>query len=322
MKILLTGANGFVGMNLSYALSQAGAYELVLPVRSPPNNSSLTYSHIENIDANTYWSAHLNEVDVVIHLAGIAQVMHSSSAKDETKVLSQYHSVNVEGTLNLAKQAIEAGVKRFIFLSSIKVNGEQTSPNTPFTENDTPAPQDPYAQSKWQAEQVLQALAHDSKLEVVIIRPPLIYGPGVKGNFAKLFSLIQSGVPLPFASLYNQRSMVSTDNLSDFIKVCLTHPAAAHQVFLISDGDDMSTSTLLHKMATAMNKPSRLFRVPMRIFNICAQLIKKEAVFYRLFGSLQVDLAKAQSRLGWKPPFSVEASLKKCCQSAHKEGPF
>jgi nucleoside-diphosphate-sugar epimerase len=248
----------------------------------------------------------------VIHAAARAHIM-----KDEVAdPLAEYRRVNVDGTLNLARQAAAAGVKRFIFISSIKVNGEQTPLGQPFTADDTPAPEDAYGISKWEAEQGLQQLATETGMEVVIIRPPLVYGPGVKGNFASMIKLVAKGLPFPLGAIHNQRSLVAVDNLVDLIITCIDHPVAANQVFLAGDGQDLSTTELLRGVAKAMGKPARLIPVPSSLLMLGATLLGKKAVAQRLLGSLQVDIAKARNLLGWEPPVSVEEGLERCFEQS------
>ena len=248
--------------------------------------------------------------DAVIHCAARAHIM----GDDATDPLAEYRRVNVRGTLNLARQAIEYGVKRFIFISSVKVNGEQTSLGRPFTADDIPAPVDAYGISKWEAEQGLQQLAAETGIEVVIIRPPLVYGPGVKGNFARMIKLVSRGLPLPLGAIHNRRSLVALDNLVDLIVTCIDHPLAADQVFLAGDGQDLSTSELLRGVSTAMSLPSRLLPVPSPILMSTATVLGKKRVAQRLFGSLQVDITKTRDVLGWTPPVSVDEGLRRCFQ--------
>ncbi|AEY02316.1 NAD-dependent epimerase/dehydratase [Oceanimonas sp. GK1] len=233
--------------------------------------------------------------------------------KDEVAdPLAEYRKVNVEGTLNLARQAAVAGLKRFIFISSIKVNGEQTLLGKPFTADDAAAPEDAYGMSKWEAEQGLRQLAAETGMEVVIIRPPLVYGPGVKGNFASMIKLVEKGLPLPLGAIHNRRSLVALDNLVDLIITCIDHPGAANQVFLAGDGEDVSTTELLRGVANAAGKPCRLLPVPAGLLQLGATALGKKAVAQRLLGSLQVDISKARNLLGWTPPLSVEQGLKRC----------
>jgi nucleoside-diphosphate-sugar epimerase len=228
---------------------------------------------------------------------------------DTVDPLAEYRKVNVDGTLNVARHALEVGVKRFLFVSSIKVNGEHTPPGRPFTEEAAPAPEDPYGISKYEAERELQALCAETGMELVIIRPPLVYGPGVKGNFASMIRLMEKGLPLPLGAVRNKRSLVALDNLVDLIVTCVDSPAAANQVFLAADGQDISTTELLRNVANAMGKPARLLPVPSGLLMLGASLFGKKAVAKRLLGSLQVDISKARELLGWQPPVSVEEGL-------------
>ena len=264
---------------------------------------------VGNLDENTNWQPALAGKDVVIHTAARAHIMKDLSSTP----LVEYRKVNVKGTLNLARQAAEFGVRRFVFISSIKVNGERTPKNQPFVPEDTPAPKDAYGISKMEAEQGLQALAADTGMEVVIIRPPLIYGPRVKGNFASLMQLVEKGLPLPLGAIYNKRSMIALDNLVDLIITCVDHPAAANQLFLAGDGQDVSTTELLQGLAKAMGKPSRLVPVPAGLLMFGAAILGKKAMAQRLLGSLQVDISKARNVLGWQPPLSVEEGLNAAC---------
>src|SRR5690606_35377392 len=237
-------------------------------------------------------------VDAIVHCAAQIQV----KAKVESDLLGAFRAVNVDGTLALAKQAALEGVRRFVFLSSIKVNGETTAPGEPFKADDVPAPEDGYGASKLEAERGLMQLARETCMEVVIIRPPLVYGPGVKGNFESLVRLVGKGVPLPFGLIRNKRSLVGIDNLVDLVVRCLDHPAAANQVFLAGDGQDLSTAELVGALAVAMEKQPRLLPVPAGVLHLGARLLGKQAVARRLLGSLQLDISKTCKRLGWQPP--------------------
>ncbi len=249
--------------------------------------------------------------DVLIHTAAL---VHSMVHKP-SESLNEFRAVNVSGTLNLARQAADSGVKRFIFISTIKVNGEQTFLGHPFTADDIPRPEDSYAISKLESELGLQDLAVSSGMEVIIIRPPLVYGPGVKGNFASMINLVKKGVPLPLGAVFNKRTLISIDNLIDLVVTCIDHPAAANQVFLAGDGEDLSTSDLLRGIARAMGKPSRLIPFPESFLRLSATLIGKKALADRLLDSLQVDISKARDLLGWEPPLSVEEGLKRCFEA-------
>lgn len=307
MKLLVTGSTGFVGSNLTKYLSHLG-HDLVLPVRKRSSILSSQHIFMPDINSSSDWSDALVNVDVVIHCA--ARV--DSSHKSVSDVSDFFRISNVDGTLNLARQAFNSGVKRFIFLSSIKVNGEVSSLDHPFTSEMQPMPSSPYAKSKYDAEVGLLQLANDTGLEVVIIRPPLIYGPGVKGNFAGIVKLINTGLPLPLGSVLNKRSLLCIDNLVDLIAVCISHPAAVNQIFLASDGKDLSTSELIGYVAKAMNKPSRLISVPQSILMLFAKIFGKKAVAQRVLGSLQVDFTLSREILGWEPPIALEEGLRRC----------
>jgi len=225
--------------------------------------------------------------------------------------LAEFRKVNVDGTLNLARQAAAAGVRRFIFISSIKVNGEGSALGAPYLADAKPAPADPYGISKMEAEQGLRALAAETGMEVVIIRPVLVYGPGVKANFRSMMSWLNKGVPLPLGAIHNQRSLVALDNLVDLIVTCIDHPAAANQTFLVSDGEDLSTTELLRRMGAALGKPARLLPVPAFMLQAGAALLGKRDMAQRLCGSLQVDISKTRELLNWTPPVSVDQALAK-----------
>jgi nucleoside-diphosphate-sugar epimerase len=263
---------------------------------------------VDGFSSGTDWSAALHGQTTVIHTAARAHVMNDKSEDP----VQEFRQVNVDGTLKLARQAADAGIQRFVFVSSIKANGEQTALGQPFTPEDQPAPEDPYGLSKLEAEQGLRELASETGMEVVIIRPPLVYGPGVKGNFASMIKLVEKGLPLPLGAIRNKRSLVVLDNLVDLIITCIDHPAAANQVFLAGDGEDLSTTELLQGVAKAMGKPSRLVPVPAGLLMFGATMLGKKAMAQRLLGSLQVDISKARNLLGWQPPMSVEEGLKRC----------
>jgi nucleoside-diphosphate-sugar epimerase len=249
----------------------------------------------------------LKEVIAIVHLAARVHVMHDT-ANDP---LSAFRAVNVAGTLNLARQAAAAGVKRFVFISSVKVNGEGTHKGHAFTETDAPNPHDAYGQSKHEAELGLRQIAAQTDMEVVIIRPPLVYGPGVKANFAALMRAVQRGWPLPLGAVHNQRSLVALDNLVDFIVTCTTHPQAGNQTFLVSDGQDLSTAELARGLALASGRTARLLPVPFWALRAGATLMGQGDAVQRLCGNLQVDISKARKLLGWAPPISVEEGLRR-----------
>ena len=310
MKILVTGANGFVGKSLCKALlSQGQALRAVVRVANA-RADDVEQVVVGSIDAATDWSIALRDVSIVIHLAARVHVMNDSAIDP----LAEFRKTNVAGTLHLAKQAAKAGVKRFIFISSIKVNGEQTIKNKPFSETDTANPQDAYSVSKYEAEQGLMRIAEATAMEVVIIRPPLVYGAGVKANFATMMRAVKQGIPLPFGAIHNKRSFVYVGNLVSFILLCINHPAAANQTFLVSDGRDISTTELLRGCADALGVKARLVPVPQKLIEVCAALIGKRDVAQRLCGNLQVDISKAHTLLGWTPAISVADGLKATVQ--------
>lgn len=302
--ILITGSTGFVGRGLCLRL-QAEGRDIRCAVR---NQSAMVDAIIVgDIGPDTSWDKALTGVDTVIHLAARVHIMNENS-KDP---LSEFRHVNVSGTLNLARQAANAGVKRFIFLSTVKVNGEETFPPNRFAEADVAAPQDPYGISKYEAEEALRSLAEEEGMELVVIRPPLVYGPGVKGNFLSMMRWINKGIPLPLGAIHNQRSLIALDNLIDFIVTCIDHSAAANQTFLVADGEDLSTTDLLRRVGQTMGKPACLIPVPMGLLKFGAALLGKQTISQRLCGNLQVDISKARNMLGWEPPVSVDEGLKK-----------
>lgn len=312
MKILLTGANGFVGSRLAEALNCRSGFELTSAVRRSGAAGIGREVVVSTLEADTDWADALYKKQVVIHAAARAHIL-----KDEVPdPLAEYRKNNVQGTLNLARQAAEAGAKRFVFISSIGVNGNIN--NRPFTEDDQPSPAEPYAQSKLEAEFGLQAIAEDTEMEVISIRPPLVYGPNAPGNFNSLVQWVHKGLPLPLGSIHNKRSLVALDNLVDLIITCVDHPAAANQVFLAGDGHDVSTTELLRGVGQAMGKPARLIPVPAGMLMFGASLLGKKVVAQRLLGSLQVDISKARNVLGWEPPLSVEEGLRRCFVSENE----
>jgi UDP-glucose 4-epimerase len=307
MKVLVTGASGFVGSALCEHLIERGLTTTGIVRHFPANPvPGVDYQIVSGLSKSKLWKEILAGVDVVVHCAARAHVMRDS----EIDPLAVYREVNVEGTRYLAEQAVSYGIKRFIYISSIKVNGEGTS-EQPFKADDIPAPEDAYGISKWEAEQVLQKIVCNSKLEIVIIRPPLVYGPEVRANFFKLMRLVKSGLPLPLGAINNSRSFVALDNLVDLILICLDHPAAIDQTFLVSDGDDLSTPELLRRTAKAFGKSSRLIPIPVLLLRIAALLLGKKDFYQRLCGSLQIDIGKAKQLLGWTPKVSVDAALLK-----------
>lgn len=307
-KVVLTGGRGFVGSCLLKKLLD-GPYSVIVVVRDVYAVVSTKAAKVVIADfgVEDEWQPILAGQHVVIHSAARVHVMNEAA----TDPLLEFRRVNVEGTLALARQAEQAGVKRFVFISSIKVNGEGTPLGQPYTASDAPAPLDPYGISKYEAEIGLKALAAETGMEIVIIRPVLVYGPGVKANFRSMMSWMNKGVPLPLGSIHNKRSMVALDNLVDLITTCIDHPAAANQTFLVSDGEDLSTTELLERTAQALGKTSRLLPFPARLLEWGAGVLGKRAVAQRLCGSLQVDIRHTCETLGWQPPVSVDQALKK-----------
>ena len=311
MTTLVTGANGFVGSALCARLLRDGT-----AVRGAVRSLSSLPDGVEAIavgglSSETDWTEALRSVRQVVHLAARVHVMNEKS----TDPLAEFRQVNVEGTANLARQAAAAGVRRFVYLSSIKVNGEFTQEGHPFTADDAPKPEDPYGVSKHEAEQALRQIAADTGMKVVIIRPPLVYGPGVKANFESMMRWLARGVPLPLAAVtQNRRSLVALDNLVDLIITCLSHPAAANQTFLVSDGEDLSTADLLKRMGAALGCPARLFHLPPGLLKLGAALVRKPGIYQRLCGSLQLDIAKTRQLLGWSPLVSVDEGLRRAAE--------
>ncbi|HEX8592556.1 MAG TPA: SDR family oxidoreductase [Pseudomonas sp.] len=305
--VAVTGATGFVGGAVSRYLSAHPRFSVRIAVRGafPDAGRAVEVVTIASIEPNAQWKAFVENADVVVHAAARVHVMNDTSMNPE----AEYFRINVAGTLNLAEQAASAGVKRFIFISSIKVNGEATAPNKPFIADQQANPSDPYGVSKAQAEQGLRLLAARTGMEVVIIRPVLVYGPGVKANFLNMMRWLDKGVPLPLGAIDNRRSLVALDNLVDLIATCTWHPAAANQTFLVSDGEDLSTTGLLRQMAQALGKPGRLIPVPMWMLTSAAALLGKGRFSQRLCGSLQVDITKTCTMLDWTPPVTVKEAM-------------
>lgn len=306
-RYLVTGASGFVGHFLCGRLVELG-----IPVRgifrSDPTDlmAGVEQSIIGGIDGQTNWVSALQGIDVVIHLAARVHVMSDDAADP----LAEFRRINTVGTEHLARCAAASGVKRLVYVSSIKVNGEQTKEDHKFSEIDTPAPQDPYGISKWEAEQALHRIAHETGLEVVIVRPPLVYGPGVKGNFISLLAAIDRGIPLPLAGAGNARSLLYVGNLVDALIACATHPAAVGQTYLVSDGEAVSTAILVDKIAQSLERGSRAFYFPPGLLRAAAALLGRSAQVDRLFGSLQVSDGKIRRELSWSPPYTLEQGLR------------
>ncbi len=304
-KVLVTGGSGFVGGALLSRL-----HELNWPVlgisRAISTNDNIQSGPSLSMESD--WRPWLNGRNIVIHTAARVHIMHDSN----TDPLAAFRKANVDGTLALAQQAAETGVRRFVFISSIKVNGEATMPGLPFTEEDVPNPVGPYAVSKAEAEAALLHLAEESGMEVVIIRPPLVYGPGVKANFFSMMRWIQRGIPLPLGAVcHNRRTLVGLDNLTDLVITAMQHPAAVNQVFLAGDREDISTKELLQRLATAMDGSARLIPIPIWFLKFGATLLNKRKMIDRLCGNLQVDVSKARGLLGWTPRVSMDEGLKR-----------
>lgn len=306
-RIVITGANGFVGRAMCATFLAAGLEVCATTRHASILIGGLPSAVVGDLDGNTEWEPVLTGCHAVVHLAARVHVMKDVALDP----LSEFRRVNVQGTLHLARQAVAAGVRRFIYLSSIKVNGESTAVGCPFNALDAPHPLDAYAVSKMEAEQGLLAMARQTGMEVVVIRPPLVYGPGVKANFATMMRWVRLGVPLPLGAIKNQRSLVALDNLVDFTMTCLTHPAAANEIFLVSDGEDVSTTELLQRMGLAMGRPARLLPVPVKYLQWLAAVSGQQNVIRRLCDSLQVDIEKNLKLLQWTPPVTLDQGLKK-----------
>jgi nucleoside-diphosphate-sugar epimerase len=302
MKNLITGASGFVGKYLCTELISQGKSVRVATRSANVWASKFEVALVGEIDGLTNWDSVFDGVDAIVHLAARVHISNDKALNP----LAAFRRVNVDGTLNLAKQAAAAGVRRFVFISSIGVNGNESE--RPFTEEDKPNPQEPYAVSKLEAEQGLRVLAQKTGMEVVIIRPPLVYGANAPGNFAKMLAAIKWAarfhLPLPFGAIHNRRSLVAVRNLVNFIVVCISHPAAANQTFLVADGVDISTTELLRACAVAQEVSLFLLKIPQRWLELAASLLGKKVMVHKLCGSLQVNITKAQTFLSWVPPVS------------------
>ncbi len=303
MNVLVTGANGFVGRQLCEALTQQN-FNVTSVVRNDGADTKHTKLIKLTLSNETDWDDALRGVDVIIHLAGRAHVMQESVENS----YQAYADINIYATKHLAEQAALSGVKRFIFLSSIKVNGESTG-KVPFNELLPPKPEDDYGRTKYEAEKCLNTIAKKTKMEVVIIRPPLVYGEGVKANFKKLIKLSRSGLPMPFGAVDNKRSLIYIENLIDFILLCIKHPKAANETFLVSDNDDVSTTDMIRLIAYAGKKRPMLLPVPTVWITFISKLIGKQMLAERLCGNLQVDISKAKSLLNWKPPYNFKEGI-------------
>lgn len=305
-KILITGGSGFIGSALVEALSNVPSEVVVSSRKKISDGFNVNQVTVGEINGEADWCGLLAGCDCVIHCAARVHVMNDSASDP----LALFREVNTMGTLALARQAVKAGVKRFVFLSSIKVNAETTKANSPCREKVEQAPTDPYGLSKYEAEQGLLRIAQEKTMEIVIIRSPLVYGPGVKGNFSSMVKWVKKGAPLPLGAINNRRSFIAIDNLVSFIVHCIACPEAANEVFVISDGEDVSTTELLKKVASAYGVKSCLLPVPVKPMGLVLKLLGKGALAERLFGNLQVDCSKACDSLGWKPVITMDEQLK------------
>lgn len=311
--ILVTGASGFVGSALCRTLVAQGGLAVRGAVRRPglPMPANVSTFTVGELDTSTDWAAALAGVEVLVHAAARVHVMHETASDS----LAAFRRVNVDGTLHLARQAAAAGVRRFVFISSIKVNGEASQPGRPLCADDVPAPSDAYGISKHEAEQGLFQLAATTGMEVVVVRPVLVYGPGVKANFHTMMRWVAKGLPLPFGAVNNRRSLVSLGNLVDLIITCMKHPQAVGQVFIASDGDDVSLPRLLRGLGREMGRPARLLPMPPALLQLAAGLLGRRDLAQRLLGSLEVDISKNRQVLGWVPPFTLDQGLRTTAHS-------
>ena len=310
--ILVTGASGFVGHAVAIEAARRGWKVRAAARRAQQFPGTTIETRVApDLEASSDWSGLVAGIDTVIHAAARVHVMRDTASDP----LQEFRRVNVEGTVRLARQAAQVGVRRFVFISSIKVNGEANVGGAPFRASDTPAPIDPYGISKHEAEQALRSVETETGMEVVVIRPVLVYGPGVRANFAAMMRWVRRGIPLPFGAIHNQRSLVALPNLVDLVLTCAQHPKAAGQTFLVSDGEDLSTTDLLRWIARATGAPSRLLPVPAGLMEFGAGLLGRGDLARRLLGSLQVDITATRERLGWSPPCSVDEALRETAGS-------
>ncbi len=313
--VLITGADGFIGKALCAEMVSRG-WKVRASVRSREKIKSLPEEiqviETGSIGPDTQWAHASNDVESVVHLAGRVHVMEDSSSNP----LSEYRIVNTAGTESLARSAASSGVRRFIFMSTVKVNGEGRG--VPYCEDDIPGPSDPYGISKWEAEKIIKAIAGETGMETVIIRAPMVYGPEVKANFLKLLKIVDRGIPMPFAGVKNKRSMIYLGNLVDVIMTCLTHPEAGQKTYLVSDDYDISTPELIRKIATALGKPARLFYLPLFMLRLAGAITGKSQAIDRLTNSLAVDLSRIKRELNWNPPFTLAQGLKQTAEWFNK----
>lgn len=308
MRILVTGATGFVGRAIIVRLREHGGFSIYAGVHrdAPDPVPGIGYIKTGDVNDPNCWRDAMQGKDVVVHTAARVHIMRDNVENS----LARHRYVNTAGTLNVAGAAAASGVRRFIFISSIKVNGERTLPNAPFTADMLPTPADPYAISKLEAEVGLREIAGGTGMQVTIVRPPLVYGPGVKGNFHSMMTWLHRGVPLPLGAVTkNRRSVVALDNLADLVVLCVEHPAAGNQTFLVADGEDLSTSDLLRRLGRALGRPARLLPIPMGVLSGIVRMTGREEFARRLLESLELDISKTRELLGWRPPLSVDRGL-------------
>jgi nucleoside-diphosphate-sugar epimerase len=308
--ILVTGANGFVGRVLCAQLAASGFKVRKAMRASDPGDPDAVA--VGDIGERTDWRAALAGASCVVHLAARTHVLRETAADP----FAEYRRINVHGTERLARSAAACGVRRLLFLSSVKVNGERTE-ERPYTEGDAPRPEDAYGVSKWEAEQALARIAADTGLEVVVLRPPLVYGPGVKGNFLRLMNLVARGVPLPLGAIANHRSLIYAGNLADAIVRALAAREAAGRTYLLNDGGDVSTPDLVRLLAQSLGVKPRLIPVPLAVLGLAARLVGRRAELARLAGSLQVDSTRIRGELGWRPPLTLAQGLEQTAQWYH-----
>ena len=311
--VLVTGGTGFVGAALVARLATDGRHVVRATTRTAVQSATVPHAEFVgscHLSETTSWQRALQGVNTVIHTAARVHVMRDAAASP----LAEFRRVNVDGTIALARQAADAGVRRFVFVSSIKVNGEATRPGAKFSADNPPAPVDAYGVSKLEAELALHEISRATLMEVVVVRPPLVYGPGVGANFRSILRWLGRGVPLPFGAIDNRRSIVALDNLVDLLITCIDHPAAAAKTFLVSDGHDLSTTELLRRCAKAMGRPARLLPVPVQLIDLAARCLGRAELSRRLCGSLQVDISQTRRTLDWAPPVATDDALVRTAQ--------